>query len=125
MLRYHFNCFSKNREKIGYLESITDLSGYDELSEEDKELLKDELPNINETVVAPKKQRMSTEKLTPEEEAIKEDTNQMHEYREELQQLTKEQLELLLKHNKQDVYRLGYDAVSKFNLMLEICFFIH
>lgn len=42
--RYHLTCFTKNRRQIGFLESVSDMKGFEELSDDDKERIKHDLP---------------------------------------------------------------------------------
>ncbi|GLV34377.1 Poly-(ADP-ribose) polymerase [Carabus blaptoides fortunei] len=106
-LWYHLNCFAKIHEDLDYLESGNKLSGFDQLSEKDQINVETLLPGVAE--VPKKKQRLSDEHsgqnlLSKKDKKMKEQTNIMHKYREDLKEnLNKDELAQLLKHNKQPV----------------------
>ncbi|KAK2724376.1 poly [ADP-ribose] polymerase-like [Artemia franciscana] len=45
---YHVDCFAKNRRELDFTESAETIPGFDQLSMEDKNLLKEKLPDLQE-----------------------------------------------------------------------------
>lgn len=113
---YHVQCFKEKRDELGLTDSIEKVHGFSDLSAEDKKKLLKELP----AQTAAKKHKMEgdsvdggapSKKIKKEDDAgekemkeqIKKQNKILYKYRDELEQLSKSDLQALLEHNDQHI----------------------
>uniref|UniRef100_A0A1B0BYD9 Poly [ADP-ribose] polymerase n=1 Tax=Glossina palpalis gambiensis TaxID=67801 RepID=A0A1B0BYD9_9MUSC len=109
-LWHHCECFAQLRGELGWLDTGSNLPGFDTLGKEDQEKVKKALPSVkSEDVPVPKKAKL--EKLDEEDEKINKEllqkvekqTKRLHKLRDFVkEEMSKNDRNMLLRFNNQD-----------------------
>ncbi|EFX75651.1 hypothetical protein DAPPUDRAFT_55885 [Daphnia pulex] len=111
---YHVKCFKERREELEFVSGVDTIPGFKDLTADDKKVLSKELPALSankrkvdgDAVDGPsdakkiKKEEKENEQL---KEEIKKQNKIQFKYRDQLETLTKQELQILLEYNDQQI----------------------
>lgn len=112
---YHVKCFKERRDELEFVDGVEKIPGYQNLTADDKKVLSKELPalpvqkrKIEDTVDGggpsdTKKIKKEEKENEQQTEEIKKQNKIQFKYRDQLETLTKQELQAMLEYNDQQI----------------------